>query len=192
MRHADASTGYVALRLMAALTSGLQRSSNILTLADPDTSLSGESELVKADRVPRAWLSWRGALVGVDVSALDVESARTIVAAASSARPRGSRASIATAVARTLSTPNPAPRVWANFSETDPYRISIVTNIAQTPDPVATLQAAMAEKPAGMVLELQTVEAATWAEVEMAFATWADVEAAFATWADLEEWIPTT
>lgn len=192
VRSADPAADWTALRLMAAMTAGMQRALDLLTIADPDTSASGTSELANPDRVPREWLGWLGLLLGIDITRLPVELARDVVSDATASRMRGSRAAIAAAVARTLSDAVPAPRVWANFSGTDPYRISIVTNIAQTPDPVATLQAALAEKPAGMVLELQTVEAATWAEVETQYATWADVESAFATWADVEEWIPST
>lgn len=188
----DAGTDYTTLRLVDALTVGHRPILDLLTMADPDTSASGSCEIVNAERVPREWLPWLGALLGVDVAAWPVEIARDIVAKSGDARRSGSRNAIKAAVERTLSAPIPAPRVWANFSGTDPYLISIVTNTAQTPDSVAALEAALTEKPAGMVIELQVVDAATWAEVEVTFATWADVEAAFATWADVEEWIPST
>ena len=190
VRSADEATEYTALRLVSALAVSNERSTDMLTLADPGTSASGTCELMNAHRIPRAWLGWLGALFGVDISTWPVEIARDVVADAGAEHRSGSRTAIATAVARTLSNQVPPPRVWANLSGSDPYDITVVTNTAQTPDPVAALSAAMTEKPFGMHLQLQVVEATVLAEVEASFATLADIEAAFATLSAVEEWIP--
>ena len=192
IRAADETTDYAALRLVGGLSVTLERANELLTLADPDTSLSGTCELVNAQAIPRSWLPWLGWLVGIDVASQPVEYARDIVAGAGESQRRGSRNAIKAAVTRTLSSPTPAPRVWANLSGTDPYLISVVTNTAQTPDEPATLLAAETEKPAGMVLELQTVVGAVVLELEAAFVTIPDLVAEFATVADIDAWIPTT
>lgn len=183
IRSLDAENDFAMLRYVAAAAHGFEPAADVI---------AGSGDLVDAQRTPRAWLAWLGWMLGIDVTALPVDQARSVVAGAGQGQRRGSRNAIKAAVARTLSNQSPPPRVWANFSGVTPYDITVITNTAQTPDPVATLLAALSEKPAGMVVELQVVEATTWAEVEMQFDTWADVEAAFATWADLEEWIPTT
>lgn len=188
----DADTGYTTLRLVDALTVGHRPILDLLTMADPDTSASGSCEIVNAERVPREWLPWLGALLGVDVAAWPVEIAREIVAKSGDARRSGSRNAIKAAVERTLSARVPAPRVWANFSGTDPYLISIVTNTAQTPDSVAALEAALTEKPAGMVIELQVVDGAIVVELEAAFVTVDEMEDALPTVDDVAGWIPTT
>jgi hypothetical protein len=192
MRAADETTDYAALRFVGGLAVTLESASDLLTMSDPATSLTGTNELVNAQAIPRAWLPWLGWLVGIDVTSLPVEDARDIVAGAGESQRRGSRNAIKAAVARTLSSQSPPPRVWANLSGTDPYLISVVTNTAQTPDEAATLLAAEGEKPAGMVIELQTVAGAVVLELEAAFTTIPGLEAEFATVADLDAWIPTT
>lgn len=192
VRNADEATDWTMLRYTAAAAVGLDKAVDFLTMVDPDTSVSGTCELANADVIPRTWLPWLGWLVGVDVAAIPVAYARDVVRDASTSQVRGSRNAIKTAVSRTLSSPTPAPRVWANLSGTDPYLISVVTNTAQTPDEPATLLAAESEKPAGMVIELQTVTGAVVLELEAAFATIPDLVAEFATVADLAAWIPTT
>lgn len=192
LRAADETVDHAALRYVGGLSVTMEKANELLTLADPDTSLTGTCELTNAQAIPRAWLPWLGWLVGIDVASLPVEDARDIVSGAGESQRRGSRNAITAAVARTLSAPTPAPRVWANLSGTDPYLISVVTNTAQTPDEAATLLAAETEKPAGMVIELQTVVGAVILELEAAFTTIPALEAEFATVGDLTAWMPAT
>lgn len=190
VRNADEVTDWTTLRVTAAAAVGLDKAADFLTMVDPDTSVSGTCELANADVIPRTWLPWLGWLVGVDVAAIPVAYARESVRDASTSQVRGSRNAIKAAVARTLSSPAPAPRVWANLSGTDPYLISVVTNTAQTPDEPATLLAATGEKPAGMLLELQVLTGAVIVELEYAFPNIPLLEAEFATVADLIAWFP--
>lgn len=192
VRAADEATDWATLRFVAALSTGLQTSLDFLTIADPDTSPTGTSQLADPDAIPRAWLPWLGAMLGLDVASMPIDQAREIVSAAGDAQRRGSRNAIKAAVARTLSNPVPGPRVWANLSGDDPYLISVVTNISQTPDETATLLAAWSEKPAGMDLLLQLVEGALIAELELEFPTILELEAALVTVDSVIAWIPTT
>lgn len=194
VRNADEATDWTTLRFTAAASVGLDKAADFLTMVDPDTSVSGTCELANADVIPRPWLPWLGWLVGVDVDAIPVAYAREVVRDAPTTWIRGSRNAIAAAVARTLSSTVPWPRVWANLTGTAPYQITVVTTIAQTPDEVATLLAAWSEKPAGALLDLQVFNGAVIVELETEFAvrTIVDLEAEFASIVDLEAWIPTT
>lgn len=180
----------VAFRLVDAGCVGLAGASDLLTLADPDTSATGTCELANPQAIRREWLGWLAWLVGVDISGASLSQARDLVGQADRVQRRGTRDAIRAAVERTLSSLSPAPRVWANLSGTDPYLISIVTTTAQTPDAVATLAAAYAEKPAGMVVELQVVDGAVGAELRARYGTVAELEAAFDLVSDLQAWIP--
>lgn len=190
VRNADEATDWTMLRYTAAAAVGLDKAADFLTMVDPDTSVSGTCELANADVIPRTWLPWLGWLVGVDVAAIPVAYARESVRDASTSQVRGSRNAIQAATLRTLSTPVPAARVYANLGGADPYLISVVTTTSQTPDPAATLEAATAEKPAGMLLELQVLTGAVIVELEYAFPNIPLLEAEFATVADVSAWFP--
>lgn len=192
MRQDDAANGYWLLKFTAGMCKGFERSWDFIQENNPATSRTGTMQLVDAAVIPRGSLAWLGMLKGVDVSALSVELARGIVDAAGPSRLRGSRNAIEAAVLATLSSPTPAPRVWANLSGDEPYLISIVTNTSQTPDAVATLAAGYTEKPAGMVMELQVVEGAIIAELETEFPTILELEAELTTVDSVIAWIPTT
>lgn len=194
VRAADEAAGWTLLAFTAGAAKGLEKAVDLLTMADPDTSVSGTCELANADTIPRSWLPWLGWLVGVDVAAIPVAYARESVRDAAGSQVRGSRNAIAAAVARTLSNTVPWPRVWANLAGDDPYQITVVTTISQTPDEAASLLAAWSEKPAGALLDLQVLNGAVIVELEAAFAgsTIADLEADFASIVELEAWIPST
>lgn len=194
VRAADEAAGWTLLAFTAGAAKGLEKAVDLLTMADPDTSVSGTCELANADTIPRSWLPWLGWLVGVDVAAIPVAYARESVRDAAGSQVRGSRNAIAAAVARTLSNTVPWPRVWANLAGDDPYQITVVTTISQTPDETASLLAAWSEKPAGALLDLQVLNGALIIELEAAFAasTIAAFEAEFASIVELEAWIPST
>lgn len=194
MRAGDEAAGWTLLAFTAGGSVGLEKAVELLTMADPNTSVSGTCELANADTIPRSWLPWLGWLVGVDVAAIPVAYARESVRDAAGSQVRGSRNAIASAVARTLSNTVPWPRVWANLAGDDPYQITVVTTISQTPDETASLLAAWSEKPAGALLDLQVLNGALIIELEAAFAasTIAAFEAEFASIVELEAWIPST
>jgi phage tail P2-like protein len=188
MRGAD--TGVLAAYLEAAST-GLAGATDLLTLVDPDTSVTGGNELIDADAVPRAFLPWLGWLVGVDTTSIPDADMRQAVRQASVRQRRGSTGSIADAVQRTL-TGAKSVRVYINLSGTDPYLITVVTTDTQTPDEAASLVAAMSEKPAGADLELQVVSGVAYDEIKAAFADYDDVQAAFDDYTALLNFVPPT
>jgi phage tail P2-like protein len=190
IRASDEGADYTALRYVAGAAVPLERAADFLTIVDPDTSVTGTCELVNAAACPRPYLGWLGWLVGLNTATVPAAHVRDVVGSAAETQRRGSAGSIRAVVGRTLSHTNPPARVWANLGGDQPYVVSIVTNVDQTPDPSATLQAAVREKPAGMLIELQVVDGAVLVEVEQSFATLADIEDHFATLSAVEEWIP--
>lgn len=180
---------YTALRYVGAASVGLENAAGFLTIVDPDTSVTGTCELVNAAACPRPYLGWLGWLVGVDVSQIADPFVRVAIGNAAATQRRGSKGSIRDAVQRTL-TGSQSCRVYWNLSGTEPYLLTVITFTAQTPDSVATLEAALTDKPAGMDLELQTVDGATYAEIAANFPDYADVKATFLTYTDLSEYVP--
>ena len=183
------TTDYTALRYVAGAAVGLDKAADFLTIIDPDTSVTGTCELVNAAACPRPYLGWLGWLVGVDTSQIADPFVRVAIGNAAATQRRGSKGSIRDAVQRTL-TGSKSCRVYWNLSGTEPYLITVITFTAQTPDAIATLEAALSEKPAGIDLQLFSVDSATYAEINANFPTYADVAAEFPTYTDLTQYVP--
>ncbi|MBI1377259.1 MAG: hypothetical protein GC157_07235 [Frankiales bacterium] len=188
IRAADPDTDWTLRRFVGAAAVGLEQVNEFLTLVDPDTSVTGTCELVNAAAIPSAWLAWLGWLVGVDTSLIPAADVRDAVQNAATTQRRGSTGAIRDVVQRTL-TGSKSCRVYSNLSGTDPYLITVITQTAQTPDPVAALAAAWTEKPAGVDLELQTVAGSIYSEIASAFTDYSDLAGAFATYQDLTDYI---
>lgn len=185
-----ADNGEVLKHFMDAGSVSLDTAADLLTVADPGTSPSGTCELANPQAIRREWLGWLAWLTGVDIAGATTQQARDLVGQADKVQRRGTRNSILAAVQRTLSTQTPPPRVFANLSGFEPYLITIVTSTAQTPDATATLLAALSEKPAGMVIEVQVVDGSLAMDIRHRFATIAELEDEFALVSDLESWNP--
>lgn len=188
VRGADENT-WQLLEYLDGAANGMRPAVDFLTIADPDTSVSGTCEMVNPTAAPRAFLAWLGGLIGVDTSTIADAYVREALGNASTAQRRGSVASLSVAVQRTL-VGSQYVRVFTNVGGANPYRITVVTLTSETPDVAATLLAAEAEKPAGMEIELQLVSGSTWNLVEANYADWDAVTAAHPSWDDLTTWLP--
>lgn len=182
---------YTTLRYVGGAAVGLEKASEFLTIVDPDTSASGTCELIDSRYCPRPYLGWLGWLVGIDTTVIADPFVRDAIGNAARTQRRGSKGSISDAVQRTL-TGSKSCRVYWNLSGTEPYHLTVITLVAQTPDATASLNAALSEKPAGMSLELQTVNGPTYAEIAANFTDYADVAATFPTYTDMSTYLPPT
>lgn len=188
---ADPGNDDAVRRYFASLLDPQRATVELIDAADPDTSVTGTSELANPDAAQRAWLPWLGWMIGLDVSGISETAQRQALSEASRLQRRGSRGAIIRATQRTL-TGSKSCRVYPNLGGDEPYLITVVTAISQTPDEVATLEAAWTEKPAGMDLLLVAVEGATYDELAAAFPTYDDLSAEFATYDDVSTWVPPT
>lgn len=190
LRAADETAGGWALRaFVAAAAVGLDQAQEVLTMIDPDTSVTGTCELVNPAACPRPYLPWLGWLLGINTAALPDSDVRGAIQLAASAQRRGSIDAIRTAVQRTL-TGGKDCRIYANQSGTDPYLITVITRTSETASVPTSLAAAWTEKPAGVNLTLTAVTGSTWADIAGHYATWNAVGAAFSTWNDVTAWTP--
>lgn len=174
---------------LAGVGAAFRPALRLVDLADPDTSVTGTAEVANPEAAPRPWLPWLAWIIGVDLSGVPEPEQRTAIAEASTLRRRGSIRAIIRATQSTL-TGSRSVRVYPNPTGSDPYLIRVVTVTAQTPDEPATLAAALREKPAGIVLDLQVVPGATYDEAAAEFDTYADAQVAFADYDEAAAWIP--
>lgn len=207
---ADEGTDWTLLAFTGATAVGLDKAVDLLHAIDPATSITGTCEIVNPDAAPRAFLPWLGWLVGIDTTVLADADVRGVIRDAVTSQRRGSVPAMAAAVRRTLTgskdvtiltkPPDPDYPSWDynQASEdydadvrrydggiTDPWLIIVVTKTAQTPDENATLFAATSEKPAGVMLELQTLSGMTYAELAAAYPTYDVMRATNRTYGDL-------
>lgn len=188
---ADDANDYATRRFLASLLDPQRATAELVDAADPDTSVTGTSELANPAAAQRPWLPWLGWLVGLDVVGISETAQRQAIAEASRLQRRGSRGSIIRAVQRTL-TGSKSCRVYANLDGLSPYLITVITLTDQTPDAVATLEAAFSEKPAGIDLELFTVTGSTYVELAAEFTDYDELAATFADYDDLGDYVPPT
>lgn len=183
--------GDLATFLGKATLSAMGPALRIVDSADPDTSVSGTAELANPAAAPRSWLRWLGYLVGINIDGIPDADKRAAIADSVTLQRRGSERAIIRATQQTL-TGSRSCRVYWNISGTDPYLLTVVTLTSQTPDSVATLAAALSEKPAGMSLDVQDTTGATYDELALEYASddYDTLAADFTDYDDLAEWTP--
>lgn len=163
----------------------------ITDVGDPDTSVTGTAELANPAAAPRSWLRWLGYLVGINLDTIADADKRSAIADSATLQRRGSVRAIIRATQQTL-TGSRSCRVYWNLDGSSPYLLTVVTLTTQTPDTVATLAAAVTEKPAGVDLELQTTTGALYSEVAAAHTDYDDLASSFTDYDDLGDWTPPT
>lgn len=183
--------GTLATFLGYSTTAAMGPALHLADIADPDTSVSGTAEIANPTVAPRPWLLWLAWMLGLDIAALPTNEQRDAVPQAALLRQRGTQAAIRRAVQRTL-TGSKSCRIYWNLSTTDPYLITVVTLTSQTPDSVATLAAALTEKPAGMDLDVQDTTGATYDELALEYTgqDYTDLAGDFTDYDDLADWTP--
>lgn len=174
-----------------ATLSAMAPTLRIADVADPDTSVTGTAELANPAAAPRAWLRWLGYLVGINLDNIADADKRSAIADSATLQRRGSVRAIVRAAQQTL-TGSRSCRVYWNLSGVDPYLLTVVTLTSQTPDSVATLAAAITEKPAGVDLDLQTTTGALYSELAAEYADYLDLASSFTDYDDLGDWTPPT
>ena len=187
----DDDNGNLETFLGKATLSAMGPTLRIADVADPDTSVTGTAELANPAAAPRTWLRWLGYLVGINLDTIADADKRAAISDSATLQRRGSVRAIIRSTQQTL-TGSRSCRVYWNLDGSSPYLLTVVTLTSQTPDSVATLAAAVSEKPAGIDLELQTVAGATYAELDVAYADYDAVAAAFTDYDDLGDWTPPT
>lgn len=205
LAYADEETGWALLHLCSAIGLPFELVEALARDAiDPETGalVPGWSAVVDLDRCPVEWLPWLAQLVGSTLLPREAGETEEAWAAAMRERVRaadgthrGAASSMHAAARRRLVPLNPQVGAYVIFNERvggDAYRLAVRTLAAETPDPAGTLRDLMEQKPAGIVLDYQTVAEAvpTWNIVTAAYDSWAEVLAAKPTWNHLVTEMP--
>lgn len=158
----------------------------------------GWSLLLDLDRCPDEALPWLAQFIGVRVYPGSTPAEQRQRIASTAGFKRGTRESLIGAARATLTGAQTVIfRERDGAAQSHPatpdyaYYLTVTTYDSQTPDPATTLQALLAQKPAGIVLAYQHTKGQTWQQVKDNNATWGAIKTKYATWADVMNDQPT-
>lgn len=142
----------------------------------------GWSALVDVDRCPDSALPWLAQAAGVVLAPnLTADQQRALIRL-EPAQARGTIASIVAAAQRTLTGEK---RVVVKERDGSAYKLTVRTFTSETPDSALVLAALLEQKPAGIVLDYNTIDGSDFDLVRLTYTTFNDLTAAFTTFADL-------
>lgn len=169
----DADNGYVVRSIAETLADSQAIVDQVAR--DSDTHLAWQAAL-DPDATPAEMLPWLAQFAGTRLLPADSEQQQRDRIKQAAGFYRGTVRAIREEVQRTL-----IDTLYVRILERvggDPWAITVITRTGETPDPAASERAALAQKPAGMILTFVVSDAPVWAE---ATETWTSVAA---TWTD--------
>lgn len=161
---------------LEALSRGYEQVDSVVRDTDAGP---GWSAMLDANRAPTWALRWLGQLVGVQVPPGQPEALSRNAIRTPAGWRRGTPQAIIDAVRPTLTG---TQTVILLERDTDPYHLTVATFTDETPNTAATDAAALAQKPAGLLMDV--VDISHWAYITMntGYATYTALNAAFATY----------
>lgn len=161
----------------------------VAELIDPPDPLPPWAPLFSVDLCPTWALPWLAQLVGVRLPVgLSETDQRTFIRSVSG-NATGTVASIAAAVNSTLvsSSPPDPPTVFIRERDGSAYRLEIVTQTSETPDPANTLRVVQAVVPAGIVVSVTQVVGWDYQQLRTEGGTYAQLKTKYTTYENLSE-----
>lgn len=180
----DAASGYDFANFLTALLADAQPIADLVR-DDPNTGAVGWSALVDVDRAPAWALPWLAALVGVVDNPGLSDAARRLRIREMPGQRRGTVGAMMGAARQHLIGPlgtGASATVYMSERAGSAYRLNVSTFVSETPNPDLVEEALMEAKPAGIVLNYQTIGAGTWADVLATHADWQEVLDDFDDW----------
>jgi hypothetical protein len=179
----DEANGWHLLIFLQAIGEMFRKVEELVRATD---GYDARSQILDVDRAPDWWLPNLAQFVGVSLIAGSTPTEQRERIKSTDGFKRGTVAALQASVAATLTGTRYVGVV--ERAGGDPYALQISTRAPETPNAAATLAAAMAQKPAGLILTQTVIAGITWGEMETRnpTSTWLQVEAQFATYADAE------
>lgn len=176
----DDTVGYALAHFSAALGAMFQA---VEDLARDTEDSPGWSSVLDLDRCPDAWLPWLAQFVGVTVVPGSTPAEMRARIASTDGFKRGTPAAIKGAAQATLTGSGTVYLRERSTMGTDPpYTLEVVTFDGQTPNPTATQNAILAQKPAGLVLIYRHIPGQDYQHVKDTDGTYANVKTKYANY----------
>jgi hypothetical protein len=177
----DASYGYAHAHLCEAIGRMLAQVAQVF---DPEGDVPPFAPLLSVELCPDWALPWLAQLVGVRIPAgLSPDDARSLIADVAGFS-RGTPAALRGAAELTLTGDK---MVWFRERDGSAYRLEVVTRVSETPDPVQTERALLAQKPGGIVLSYRTVAGWDYQQMTTDSTTYAQLALDWSTYDELRE-----
>jgi len=181
----DEQQGWHLLHLVQALTARLDALNEVVR--DGDTP--GWSSVVDVNRAAPEGLGWLSQFVGVDLpDNINTEAKRQALRTTSGFR-LGTPLAIAGASQKYLTGTKAVQIVERDGG---PYRFTVRTFLAETPDQAAVLSELKKAKPAGLLMQYQVISGQTYDELEATGDTYSELSAEYATYFDMSTSVPPT
>lgn len=166
---------YPLLTLCEAIAGRLQGVEDLIR-DDPVTGDPGWSIVMDVDRAPDDWLAWLAQFAGVRLDPSLSDADQRIRIKSTDGFKRGTPAAIAGAV-QPLLTGTKTVQIVERYGTA--YRLNVITLAAETPDPAKVQAAALAQKPAGLVMTVIAVATADWNAFTLSHSSYNDVLATY-------------
>ena len=175
----DADAGWSLLILVNALGGHFQEVEDWVR----DTPQGpGWSALLDLTRAPSEALGWLGQFAGVRIPDGLTDAQQRAWIKSTTGFWRGTLSALVGAAQHTLTG---TQTVLFRERDGDPYALTVLTYASETPDVAATEAAILAQKPAGIVLDFETVTSTTYSVLRVTYATYAALLAAKPTYSSL-------
>lgn len=179
--HEDESNGWALRHFINAWTESMVLIDSYVRDTDAGP---GYSSVMEPETAPALFLDWLAQFVGKSFDGPVEDTVKRLQIRSMAGLRRGSIPAMVAAIRATLTDPvNGAVYLFERVGG-DAYALSIATNTAQTPDPVATRAAAISQKPAGLVLNYSTVSGG---DFNTLFATHSSFDDVYNTFVDFNE-----
>lgn len=149
---------------------------------DGDNGETGWSKVLDLSRVPDEGLDWLAQFIGVRFPSNATVAVKRSLITARTGWQRGTPAAIIAAAQTTLTGTKLVTLVERNG---DAYNLSVTTKASETPDPSATLEALLSQKPAGIILLYQNLDGQLYLDLFNNQPTYDTTKNAYATYQDL-------
>lgn len=182
----DVDYGYAHAYLCEAIGRMLAQLAEVF---DPADDVPPLAPILDPDLCPEWALPWLAQLLGVTLpQGVPEDQARTMIKSVSGFK-RGTPDALRAAAAYYLTG---TQTVYFNERlANDPYRLGVITLVAETPDPAQVLAAIAAQKPGGIVLSYAAVAGQTYRAVLTEVDSYREARTTWASYRDMRDHLPT-
>lgn len=182
----DELYGWAHAILCGALGKALEQVGEVF---DPPDPIPPGAPLLDVNLCPDWALPWLAQIVGVTIpSGATAAQARALITEIAGWQ-RGTPASLKAAATVFLTGDNPTVFFNERLAN-DPYRLGIVTLVAETPDPELVRRAILAQKPGGIVLDYAAIAGQTYRAVRAEVDSYRELRSTWTTYRDLAARLP--
>lgn len=186
LTYQDSSNGYVLLRFVEAWTNSMVEIDALVRDTDAGP---GWSSALDVERAPEKFLNFLAQFVGITfLGSESMDDKKHLITELVNLK-RGSPAASRALVERLLT--GSKYMIFNERQGNNAYRYAVRTRTNETPDPAAVERGLMAQKPAGLILDFDTIFGLTYGDIKAAYDTYTLSYVDRTTWREWSTEVPT-